>query len=203
MTSLASTLEHANQALFLVINAPAHPDTFMIGLATVFAQYAIWLLPALGLLAGWRGTRQVRRVWILATVAAVIGLLVNLAIGQVWPHPRPFMIGVGFTHIAHAPDASFPSDHLTVLWSAAFALLWNPMGRRAGAMLALLGLPMAWGRIYLGVHFPFDMAGSLLVGMSAAWAAYGVAALYMPSAEAALDHVRGALMMDSRHRPKR
>lgn len=46
MTSLASTLEHANQALFLVINAPAHPDTFMIGLATVFAQYAIWLLPA-------------------------------------------------------------------------------------------------------------------------------------------------------------
>ncbi len=38
----------------------------------------------------------------------------------------------------------------------------------AGALLALLGLPMAWARIYLGVHFPLDMVGAALVaGLSA------------------------------------
>jgi undecaprenyl-diphosphatase len=40
--------------------------------------------------------------------------------------------------------------------------------RRAGALLGLLGLPIAWSRIYLGVHFPFDMVGAALVASAAA-----------------------------------
>ena len=35
--------------------------------------------------------------------------------------------------------------------------------------LALLGLPMAWARIYLGVHFPLDMVGAALVAVLSAW----------------------------------
>ncbi|MFY0104107.1 undecaprenyl-diphosphatase, partial [Acinetobacter baumannii] len=32
-------------------------------------------------------------------------------------------------------------------------------------VLGLLGIPLAWARIYLGVHFPFDMAGAAFVAM--------------------------------------
>lgn len=35
--------------------------------------------------------------------------------------------------------------------------------RRAGIALALFGLPIAWSRIYLGVHFPLDMVGAIAV----------------------------------------
>ncbi|MDE2288769.1 MAG: phosphatase PAP2 family protein, partial [Burkholderiales bacterium] len=36
------------------------------------------------------------------------------------------------------------------------------------------GLPIAWARIYVGVHFPLDMAGSLAVGAIAAWLAHAL-----------------------------
>jgi undecaprenyl-diphosphatase len=42
-------------------------------------------------------------------------LLINQVIILLWQHPRPFVIGLGHTYLAHAADSSFPSDHLTLL----------------------------------------------------------------------------------------
>lgn len=70
--------------------------------------------------------------------------------------------------MAHARDSSFPSDHLALIWSVAWVLLLRRETRMAGSALALLGIPVAWARIFLGVHFPLDMAGALLVALAAA-----------------------------------
>ena len=156
-------MEDVNQSLFLLINAPAHPDASMLLLAHLLADYAIWLIP-IGLIGGWLwGGENIRRVMLLATLAGLLGLLINQLIGLIWQHPRPFMIGLGHSFSHHSPESSFPSDHLTLLWAVAFSLLPQPSTRRAGAALTLLGLPVAWARIYLGVHFPFDMLGAALV----------------------------------------
>jgi undecaprenyl-diphosphatase len=156
-------MEHLNDTLFLWINAPQHPSAPLFALAIVFAQYAIWLIPAL---VGWdwlRGSEPVRKALLEATLATLAALLINQLIALVWPHPRPAMIGLGHTLIAHAADSSFPSDHLTVIWTVAFSFLRHRCMRKAGTMLALLGLPVAWARIYLGVHFPMDMVGAAFV----------------------------------------
>lgn len=39
----------------------------------------------------------------------------------------------------------------------------------AGVASALLGVPVAWARLYLGVHFPFDMLGAVAVAALSAW----------------------------------
>ena len=158
-----------NHSLFLVINAPSHPDTVILFTATLVAVYAIWLVPAT-LLLGWlRGGEHARGLMLQAAVSGLIALLLNQMIGLVWQQPRPFMIGLGHTFIAHAADSSFPSDHLTLLWAVAFSLRLNQRTEAVGFMLALLGLPMAWARIYLGVHFPMDMLGAALVAGGSAW----------------------------------
>lgn len=145
-------METLNHTLFLWLNAPAQPPAGMVWLATFFAEYAIWLVPAT-LVAAWLwGEPPTRRHALQAGVTAVAALLVSAGFGLAWDHPRPFVIGLGHTLIEHAPDSSFPSDHLTLLWSVAFSLLLHPRLRRAGAVLALLGVPMAWARIYVGVH---------------------------------------------------
>ena len=79
------------------------------------------------------------------------------------------MIGLGNTLIPHVADSSFPSDHLTLLWAVALSFLMHQRPRFAGVFLALLGLPMAWARIYLGVHFLLDMLGAALVAGISAW----------------------------------
>ena len=162
-------MEELNRSLFLLLNAPAHPAALAVFFARFFAQYAVALVP-LTLVWGWlRGSEPTRKILLEAALCAITALLLNQVIGSLWPHPRPFMIGLGHTLISHAPDSSFPSDHLTLLWSVAFSLLAHAALRRWGLALALLGLPMAWARIYLGVHFPLDMLGAALVSWLCAW----------------------------------
>lgn len=162
-------MEDLNDALFLLLNASAHPSAALLAVAKFFAVYAIWTVPA-ALAAGWlRGGERTRKLLLEAAASGLIGLAFNQLIELAWQHPRPFVIGLGHTFIPHAADSSFPSDHLTLLWAVAFSLLMDRGLRIAGLALALLGLPLAWARIYLGVHFPLDMVGAAWVAAVSAW----------------------------------
>jgi len=173
-------MENPNYALFLWLNAPENPTTLLLAVAGFFAEYAIWVIPVL-IGIGWlRGNEHTRKILLEATASGLAGLLINQLIGLVWQHPRPFMIGLGHTFMPHAADSSFPSDHLTLLWAVAFSFLMHRRPRLAGMMLAVLGLPMAWARIYLGVHFPLDMLGAALVAALSAWLAFREVRLYLP-----------------------
>ena len=158
-------MEALNQALFFYVNAPAQLGAPVLALATFLAEGLIWLIPV-GLLAGWfRGSDTTREAMIEATVAAALALALAQLIGMVWVHPRPFMLGMGHTHLVHVADASFPSDHLTLWWTVSFSLMTCVRLRAIGLLLSLLGIAVAWARIYLGVHFPLDMVGAAALAL--------------------------------------
>lgn len=162
-------MEQLNDTLFLLLNARAFPTPPVFALATFLAQYLILAVPV-GLVVAWmRATEEQQHALIAAAIAGVVGLAFNQAIGWVWQHPRPFVLGIGHTYLAHAADSSFPSDHLTLIWSVAFALVANKATRIAGIVAMMLGLSVAWARIFLGVHFPLDMVGSTVVAGTASW----------------------------------
>jgi undecaprenyl-diphosphatase len=167
-----------NNALFLWLNAPAHPGTGIVTLATFLADDLIWLMPAMMVAAWLRGRDEIRKAMLIAAITATLGLFLNQCIGFFYWHPRPFMVPIGHTLIPHAPDSSFPSDHLTLWWGVAFSL-WFQKHPRLGGALALAGLPIAWARIYLGVHFPSDMAGAAVVAAASAWGSLRASAWYL------------------------
>lgn len=164
-------MESLNQTLFLWLNAPERPSTLGLMLSIFFAERLIWTVPLL-LSIGWlRGHEDSRKRLIIAAASGLLGLLINQLIGFVWWHPRPFMIGLGHTLVPHVADSSFPSDHLTLWWAIAFSFLLQRKQKsdKAGIGLALLGVPIAWARIYLGVHFPADMLGAAGVAAISSW----------------------------------
>ena len=101
-----------------------------------------------------------RFVLLDATLTALIGLGLVQVITAIWYHPRPFEIGLGRQLLDHAAEASFPSDHATLMFGLAIPLLLATQTRRWGAVVLALGFGVAWSRIYLGVHFPLDMIGA-------------------------------------------
>ncbi|MEO6920830.1 MAG: undecaprenyl-diphosphatase [Collimonas sp.] len=172
-------MEEFNQSLFLLINASTHPDPIVLNAAMVAAEWLIYLIPVT-LLAGWlRGSEATRKLMLEAVVAGVLGLSISMLCGMLWQHPRPFTIGLGTNFLAHSPDSSFPSDHLTLQWSIAFSFLMQKRLRTLGLVYGLLGLPMAWARMYLGVHYPFDMAGAAVVAAVSAGICHRYAACYV------------------------
>lgn len=158
-------MENINKIIFLWLNASAHPSQITVDLATGLAQFQIWIVPLVIAIVWLRGEEPQRRTMLAATAAGLVALFANQLIGMVWWHPRPFMIGFGHTLIAHAADSSFPSDHLSLWWAVAFSFMLNPSLTVSGIVLGISGLPLAWARIYLGVHFPLDMAGAAIVAI--------------------------------------
>ncbi|WP_232834718.1 undecaprenyl-diphosphatase [Rhodoferax ferrireducens] len=151
--------EFWNQTVFLALNARPGTAHWMLATAEAVANGLIYLIPiVLTVLWLWGGHRQ-RAVALKACIVAGLGLGAGQLIGLTWPHPRPFMIGLGHTWMPHAADASFPSDHLTVFAAVGLCMLLDGELVLGLALLAA-GLCVAWARIFLGVHFPLDMLGA-------------------------------------------
>jgi undecaprenyl-diphosphatase len=103
-----------------------------------------------------------------ATEASLVGLFLNQLIGFLYFHPRPYMAGLCVPLIPHAPETSFPSDHGTMLFAGSTYLIVSNHCLFRGLLLFFVAFMTAWGRMYCGIHFPFDMLGSLTVGILSA-----------------------------------
>src|SRR4051812_46962526 len=103
-----------------------------------------------------------------AGCAALIGLAMNAVLGNLWFHERPFAAHPKQTVLLvhHVADNSFPSDHATVAFAVAFAVL--AFHRRVGLVLLLGAVIVGTARILVGVHYPVDVATSAVVGLASA-----------------------------------
>ncbi|WP_201764373.1 undecaprenyl-diphosphatase [Hyphomicrobium denitrificans] len=152
-----------NDTLFLAINASGHPNPWLVALASFLADDIIYGVPLL-LAALWLwGKREWRSGLLAAFCAGELALFVNQIIALFWFHPRPMMVPIGHTLLKHAADSSFPSDHVTFLWAVGLSLALETRLRIAGLFLLFLSLVVAWARVFVGVHFPFDMVGAVSV----------------------------------------
>lgn len=159
-------IERFNRALFLSLNADNQTPAWLIHVAAGIADGLIYLIPLLLLWMWLWGDRPQRDAAIKACVIAMLSIGVNQIIGLLWYHPRPFAIGLGYTWTSHAADSSFPSDHMTVFASVGLSLLFDGAAELAIPVL-LIGAGVAWARIFLGIHFPLDMAGAFGVALGA------------------------------------
>jgi len=161
-------IEARNRTLFLHINGGAATPPWLVDTAYVIAEWLIYLLPALMLALWLWGGHDRRRLAVKALLATLLALGINQIIALFWMHPRPFMIGLGHAWLDHVPDSSFPSDHGTVFAAVGLALMLGGAIRLAAVVLGT-GLAVAWARIFLGVHYPFDMVGAVAVSAVACW----------------------------------
>ena len=159
-----------NQQIFLALNAGDAVSPFAVWAGSKLAEWPIGIAVLLALVAV---ARQKKR-GIATHLALRVGLTVALAMGAACLirmfhyNPRPFVLGLGRMLIAHDPTPSFPSLHATFLFSLAFALLMQKGARVYALLVMLLGFTIAWARIFVGVHYPLDMAGAFLTACLAA-----------------------------------
>ena len=158
-------LEAVNRALFAVFNAPADVAAPMLLLGKVAARYLIDVSFAVVVLKWFVGDEQDRRAVTLVLLSVLLSLALNYFVAHLFPRPRPFMIGVGHTFMSHRAENGFPSDHATPMWTIAFGMLMWSRRSLTGWIALALAAATSWARVYLGVHFPFDILGSMAVAV--------------------------------------
>jgi len=103
---------------------------------------------------------------VIAAGSAALPWLVKLIVAR----PRPT-----FEHLQQLSSLSFPSEHTTqaaAICLTVAILLSKDLNRGLRELVIVLALliavVVAWSRVYLGVHYPSDVAAGLILGWS--WA---------------------------------
>ncbi len=107
-------------------------------------------------------------------LVGVSGELLYLVLKPAFHRPRPEII----TRLGEAGWYSYPSGHAMmapIIWTFGFLLLARaarqPLSRAILVAIAVVApIAIASSRVYLGVHYPSDVLGALLIG--AAWAVW-------------------------------
>jgi len=126
----------------------------------------VWVVLTAVLLV-FRKTRRVGCVLAAALVFDVV--LCNLILKPMVGRIRPCDILTEVELLIPRPDDfSFPSGHTAASFTAVTAL-WLAGKKRWAQAALLVGVLIAFSRMYLCVHFPTDILGGVLVGVACGW----------------------------------
>src|ERR671917_131968 len=165
-----------NASLFHLINGVwTSPllDTLMPAVSRAGNLGVIWLV-LLGTVAAF-GEKTGRRIALAGLVALAIGFASSTLLKELAMRPRPFVTLDEVRLLVSAPHSyAFPSGHATSAFAAAASVVLAArrlLGRVplwSWAMLPLAAA-IAYSRIYVGVHWPTDVAAGVGLGLASGW----------------------------------
>ncbi|PZG85191.1 hypothetical protein C1I97_33705 [Streptomyces sp. NTH33] len=173
MTTLSSPAQGLDGAaisggLYTDVTEFARHTPWLNGPAEAYSSLGMGVFVVFGLMVWWRARHQGNAVMaaVLATpFAVVIAYVANSGIKNVFQEPRPCRaLPKDFLIEACPPvdDYAFPSNHTTVAFAFAVALL--VVSRWIGSIALLAAAVMGASRVYVGAHYPHDVAVGALVG---------------------------------------
>jgi len=152
-------MEEFNRNLFLKINSLIGSQHTLDFLGTVSGEYMPYLFIIIEVLLYFSFKKK--NIAIFAFMSMLLALGINQMIGLFYFHNRPFMDDLGTTLVHHVAENSFPSDHTTFMFGIAIYIFMSMKNKTVGQMLLLLAFVGGIARVFIGVHYPFDIVGSI------------------------------------------
>ncbi len=108
--------------------------------------------------------RKTRRVGFIALLSLLVCFLItNVALKNWIARPRPYVtVSAVYPLIERPREYSFPSGHTCASFASAF-IYYRMMPKKYGISAIVLASLIAFSRLYLGVHYPGDVLGGILV----------------------------------------
>lgn len=165
------------QTLFLDVNRFARHTGWLHGPVLAYANYGVVVFGVLLLAGWWLARRKGDAGSMAAALWAMAGTAVAIAVAQPINHAvaeaRPWQ---SLPHIlvlaGHSTDFSFPSDHATAAGAVTAGLLLYH--RRLGIIAAAAGVLMCAARVYVGAHYPQDVAAGFVLGAAVVLIGYAI-----------------------------
>lgn len=159
--------------IFRAINSLAGQSKFWDGFwifATNYLPYVLAIMAFIALLVWKSGLKEkVKAAGIFLAAGGISYLSVLAFFNNIWPRLRPFDALQGVIELVPESGFSFPSKHaLLAFLLATYVYGYN---KRLGVALYVLASFVAISRVVVGVHYPSDVLGGIVIGILVGWAA--------------------------------
>jgi undecaprenyl-diphosphatase len=180
--SLLSHLATLDWSLFDLINgAWTNPllDRAMPAFSWIGNLGAVWIA-LLGGIAAF-GKKTGRTIALAGLAALVIGFVSSEVIKETMMRPRPFATLPDVRLLVPEPGSfAFPSGHTTSAFAATSGTVLAARRHLKRVPLWALGMlalavAISYSRIYVGVHWPTDVAAGVILGLASGWAGFRLA----------------------------
>ncbi|AXN02248.1 undecaprenyl-diphosphate phosphatase [Candidatus Purcelliella pentastirinorum] len=157
-----------NKEIFLYINATPSSSFLLINLSIFLAKYIIYSIPIF-VIYNWFFVNEFnvyfKHELVLKSILGIIySLFYSLIFGKIYPSNRPVFENFGYCYfVEHAFNQSYPSHHGSVAFTFSFILIKLRLFK-CGILFLLMSFFISWSRIYLGLHWPIDILGSIFIG---------------------------------------
>ncbi|AXY09698.1 undecaprenyl-diphosphatase [Bacillus thuringiensis LM1212] len=159
---------------FRVINDLGKQYSSLNSTMVFLAEYMVYFLGLIIMAYWFTQSRKNKMMIIQAMFAFVTAELIGKLVGKLHLNYQPFAVLPNVNKLVdHAVDNSFPSDHTILFFSICFSF-WL-VRKKTGWVWLLLAFCVAISRIWVGVHYPFDVVTGALIGIISALFSYWVA----------------------------
>lgn len=171
--------------LYHFINGLAGRSPLLDAIMVFFAQYALEIYAVLFVVAWFVLPKQDikhRHALVIAGLAGILALLINVLISHIWFRPRPFTVfpkGTFVELVPHAADASFPSDHASGSFGFA-AASWGKQQKWISYTFTFIAVMVMFARVFVGVHYPTDVLAGLIIGVLAGKVMWRFSRFFLP-----------------------
>lgn len=148
---------------FLIFNLSNHSP--LLDILMIFgAEHLIFLMWFLIFIFAIKGKTKDRKSLILFLISFPILYFIIKLIHLFIFEQRPYIANEILPLISYrADDASFPSRHASISFAMAFAFLY--FKSKWGIPILLLAAWVGISRVYVGVHYPMDIIGGIIVAI--------------------------------------
>lgn len=124
-----------------------------------------------GLLAGGiiGNDKEMRQNALYVASSSAVNALVTMLIKKVVKRPRPFLANVKIHAVYQPSHYSFPSGHTSTAFTTATALSQSYPKWYVVVPSYLWAGSVSFSRLYLGVHYPTDVAAGAILGTGTAF----------------------------------
>ena len=117
--------------------------------------------------------QNIKKVALLCLFSLLLAGAIVFILKILFFEPRPF---VTLDHVRvlveEGDPTSFPSGHTTSTFAVVSLLVFKFRNRFWDVILILFGLLIGFSRIYVGVHYPFDVLMGMILGTLVAYLTY-------------------------------
>lgn len=152
-----------NTVLFFSIYNLSHQSAILDKVMIFITNYVLSLTLLLTFILAIKGSVTERKAFLLIILGIPISILLIMGIHLFIHEPRPF-VTFNFAPLAdNKAGLSFPSRHATLMAVIAFSYIY--FKSKWSVLFLTLAALVGISRIYVGVHYPLDIIGGVLVGI--------------------------------------